>query len=247
MDSLVVPQMRLRLTGNGLEKKDLAMLDLLATNNWERPLYVNNTSLAQFKVDLKPYVIQEGNTFRILPILNPNPRAGELVNTEIAFENMTKKFQYRELDNPKVYYNEDYRKFVVNQRGSFNTVAEALIAEENPKKAQELLLFNLAKIPDVSVPYDYTSARSVELLLEVGEKEKAIEIATVMSERADEMLTYLIERNDLGQDLQLNLAIIGELQRVLLTYQEMELAEKLEGIYEKHRNSLGLPTRRGDM
>lgn len=247
MDSLVVPQMRLRLTGNGLEKKDLAMLDLLATNNWERPLYVNNTSLAQFKVDLRPYVVQEGNTYRILPVLNPNPRAGELVDTQIAFENMTKKFQYRQLDNPKVYYNEDYRKFVVNQRGSFNSVAEALIAEENPEKARELLLFNLAKIPDASVPYDYTSARGVELLLEVGEKEKAIEIATVMSERADEMLTYLIKRNDLGQDLQVNLAIIGELQRVMMTYQEMDLATKLEGIYEKHRASLGLPSRRGDM
>lgn len=246
MDSLVVPQMQLRLTGNGLEKKDLAMLDLLATNNWERPLYVNNTSLAQFKIDLRPYVVQEGNAFRILPVLNPNPRAGELVNTALAFENMTKKFQYRQLDNPKVYYNEDYRKFVVNQRGSFNSLAEAFITEENPEKAREILLFSLAKIPDVSVPYDYTSARSVQLLLEVGEKEKALEIAAIMGDRADEMLTYLIAKNDLGQDLQYNLAIVGELQRVLFTYQEMELATKLEGIYEKHRNALGLPSRRGE-
>src|SRR5690606_20042679 len=40
MDSLLVPEMRLRVRGSGLEKKDLAMLDLLATWNWERPLYV---------------------------------------------------------------------------------------------------------------------------------------------------------------------------------------------------------------
>lgn len=245
MDSLLVPQMKLRLTGNGLEKKDLAMLDLLATNNWERPLYVNNTSLSQFKIDLRPYVVQEGNAYRILPIVNPNPRNGELVDTALAFENMTKKFKYRELDNPNVYYNEDYRKFVVNQRGSFNTLAEAFIEEENPEKAREVLMFNLTKIPDIAVPYDYTSARSVQLLLEVGEKEKAIEIATVMSKRADEMLTYLIEKNDLGQDLQINLAIIGELQRVMLTYQELELAGQLETIYEKHRSALGIPSRRG--
>ncbi|MEQ9415063.1 MAG: DUF2723 domain-containing protein, partial [Cyclobacteriaceae bacterium] len=64
MDSLVVDQMQFRLTGGGLEKKDLAMLDVLATNNWERPIYVNHTSLSQFKVDLSPYAIQEGNTSR---------------------------------------------------------------------------------------------------------------------------------------------------------------------------------------
>src|SRR5690606_2582571 len=42
LDSLIVHEMRLRLRGNGLEKKDLAMLDVLATADWDRPLYVNN-------------------------------------------------------------------------------------------------------------------------------------------------------------------------------------------------------------
>ena len=35
MDSLIVPEMRLRVRTGGLEKKDLAMLDVLATSNWE--------------------------------------------------------------------------------------------------------------------------------------------------------------------------------------------------------------------
>ncbi len=103
MDSLIVPEMRLRVTAGGLEKKDLAMLDVLATGDWERPLYVNNTSLAQFGVDLRRYVVQEGNAYRILPIYNPKPfNQMELVNTPVSFENMTKKFQFRNLDNPKV-------------------------------------------------------------------------------------------------------------------------------------------------
>ena len=38
IDSLIVPEMRLRVKSGGLEKKDLAMLDVLATANWERPL-----------------------------------------------------------------------------------------------------------------------------------------------------------------------------------------------------------------
>ena len=32
------------IKGRGLEKKDLAILDMMAANNWERPLYFNNTS-----------------------------------------------------------------------------------------------------------------------------------------------------------------------------------------------------------
>src|SRR5690606_2089129 len=103
LDSLIVPEMRLRLRGNGLEKKDLAMLDVLSTANWERPLYVNNTSLSQFNVDLSPYVVQEGNAYRILPVLNPDPEE-ELVDTNLSYKNVMEHFQFRGLDDPTVYY-----------------------------------------------------------------------------------------------------------------------------------------------
>ena len=247
MDSLVVPQMRLRVIGNALEKKDLAMLDVLATNNWERPLYVNNTSLSQFKVDLRPYVVQEGNAYRILPIQNPNPRGDELVNTEVSFENMTKKFQFRGLDDPKVYYSEDYRKFVLNQRNTFISLARAFLEEGNPEKARETLLFSLEKMPDKGVRFDrYTTIPTVEILMEVGEKDKAIEITTLMAGRCEEMLDYMIANNLSGNDLRLNMAILGELQRLMYQYGEGDLAKEIEGKYDKFAASLGMPTRPQD-
>ncbi|MEJ1239021.1 DUF2723 domain-containing protein [Chryseolinea sp. T2] len=235
MDSLIVPEMRLRVRSSGLEKKDLAMLDVLATSNWERPLYVNNTSLAQFNVDLSRYVVQEGNAYRILPIYNPRPFTQlELVNTKVSYENMLKKFQFRNVDNPKVYYNQDYRNFILNHRSSFNALAQFLILEGDTAKAREVLLYSMAKMPDASVPYDYTNAQTVEMLLEVGEKEKAMEIANTMARRSDELASYYIRKRDLGRELQVNVVILGELQRVLHQYGESELAAKIEANYEKH-------------
>ena len=235
MDSLVVPEMHLRVKGNSLERKDLAMLDLLATSNWERPLYVNNTSLAQFNVDLSRYVVQEGNAYRILPILNPKPfNQSELVNTNVSFENMTKKFQFRNVDDPSVYYTQDYRNFILNHRSSFNSLAEALIKKGDSAKAREVLLFSLAKMPDASVRYDYTSAQAVGLLFEVGEKEKAIEVANAMWTRADELADYYIKKREYGRELQINIVILGELQNTLHRYGEEELAKKIEDAYSKH-------------
>lgn len=246
LDSLLVPQMRMRVIGNGLEKKDLAMLDLLATNNWKRPIYVNNTSLAQFKVDLRPYVVQEGNAYRILPLLNPNPRAEELVNTDVAYDNLMHKFRLRELDNPDVYYNDEYRKFVLNQRGTYISVARALLEEKDTARAREVLLYSLEKMPDEGVRFDeYTSIHMVDMLMEVGEKEKAIQIANLMTHRADEMITYYIQENMLGNDLRMNMAVLGEFQRIMHRYGETDLAEEIEKIYEKQQNALSLPS--GDM
>ena len=235
MDSLVVPELRLRVRGNGLEKKDLAMLDVLATSNWERPLYVNNTSLAQFNVDLSRYVVQEGNAYRILPLYNPRPfNQMELVNTKVSYENMMTKFQFRNVDNPKVYYNQDYRNFILNHRSSFNSLAQFLIMQGDTAKAREVLLYALAKMPDASIPYDYTNAQTVDMLFEVGEKEKAVEIATIMSKRSDELASYYIKNREFGRELQVNVVILGEIQRVLYRYGESELAKKVEESYEKH-------------
>jgi hypothetical protein len=237
MDSMVVPYMQLRLRRGGLEKKDLAMLDLLATNNWERPIYVNNTSMSQFNVDLSPYAIQEGNAYRILPILNRHPQQ-ELVNTDVCFKNMTEKFQYRGLADPNIYYTNDYRISVLNERSSFNALAEALIAKGDTAKARKAILFSLEKMPDGPILYDYTTAQTVGLLFEVGEKEKAIEIAKLMGQRADEMAEYLIRKRDMGRELQINIVILGELQRSLYKYGEADLAKKMEDAYEKYSNAL---------
>ncbi len=237
MDSLVVPQMLLRVKGNALEKKDLALLDLLLTNNWERPLYVNNTSLAQFNIDLNPYVVVEGNTYRILPVFNSNPRT-KLVNTKVAYDNMLKKFQFRGLDDSTAYFTQDYRNFVLNHRGAFNELADALLEEGDKAKAREVVLYSLAKMPHASIPYDVSNARNVEMLFELGEKEKALELANILGKQMDEMADYHLRRRNYGSDLYNSVVVLGELQRVLYRYGEAELAKKYEDTYQQYADRM---------
>ena len=240
MDSLVVDQMvfSLKKGKNIIEKKDLAILDVLATSNWERPIYLNNTSMQQVSFDLKKYAIQEGNAYRILPIKNPNPKV-DFVNTKIMYDNLINKFQYRELDDPTVYYTQDYRNFVLNHRTNFNTLALALIREGDKEKARKVLLFSLEKMPDESLPYDYTAAETIDLLFSVGEGAMAKEIAQTLGDRAVEMIQYLAkDDNNVGYELQRNLLVLGELQRALYQNGEEELAKKYEEAYQKIVNEL---------
>ncbi|UII27799.1 DUF2723 domain-containing protein [Fulvivirga maritima] len=246
MDSLLVDKMvfSLKRGKNALEKKDLAILDVIASADWERPIYLNNTSIQQFNIDISQYAIQEGNAYRILPVKNPNPDT-DFVDTETMYDNLMNNFYYRELDNPDVYYNQDYRNFVLNHRTSFNTLAAALINEGKTEKARKALLFSLETMPDEAVPYDYTATRTLALLFEVGEKEKAVEIAKIIGDRAIEMVDYLIAENaDLGMELQRNLLVLHELQRTLNRTGEGELAQKYEEAYNKALGNLQIDRRR---
>lgn len=238
MDSLVVDRMQWKLLKGGLEKKDLALLDLIVTNNWERPIYFNMTSLSQINMDLSQYVIQEGNASRLLPMKNPNPRK-DFVSTAIMYDNMINKYQYRGLDNPKVYYNEDYRGFVLNHRSALNSLAQGLIAENKLDSARKVVLFNLERMPDKAVNYDQTAPETIEMLFRLGEKEKAIEMATVSGTRADEMLGYLIEKNTgITNEMRKSIYILSEVQRILHENGEHDLAKKFEDAFDKHYNAL---------
>ncbi|HMJ71697.1 MAG TPA: DUF2723 domain-containing protein [Cyclobacteriaceae bacterium] len=253
----ITPQMVWRLTKGGLEKKDLAILDVMVTNNWERPMYFNPTSLSQINMDLNQFAIQEGMTSRLIPAKNPNPQK-QFVNTSVAYNNMINKFGYRGLDNPKAYYNEDYRGFVQNHRSALNDLAEALVdeyeaettgtgeviskegvVEDKKEKAKKVVYFSLDKMPDKAVPYDLTMTTTVELLFRLGEKEKALEIANTIATRADEMVAYII-RKEMGVNLELrkNMFIIGDLQRIMLENGETELSQKYEDMYQKHITNL---------
>jgi hypothetical protein len=236
----LVKRMQWRMKKSYLEKKDLMALDLIASNNWERPIYFNNTSKQGIGLEFDDYLVQEGNAFRLLPVNNQNPNL-DLVNTELMYENMMTKFQYRELDNPKVYYNEDYRKFALNHRSAFNTLIASLLNEGKDEKAREVALKSLEVMPDVSMPYDYSTPTTIEYLLILGEKERAIEMATILGKRADEKIGYYLKYdNNINFELQQNLVILRDLAETMGRFGELELSEQFSTAFESYYNMLGI-------
>ncbi|CAN5531502.1 DUF2723 domain-containing protein [soil metagenome] len=216
-ENLMEDRLTISLKGRALEKKDLMILDLISSNNWERPIYFNNTSLQGTQLNLNNYVVQEGNAYRLLPVRNPDPQES-FVNTEVMYDNMMNNFFFRELDNPNVYYNEDYRNFVVSHRSSFNTLADALIKEGKIEMARNAIFSNLERMPDKAIPYDYETAQTVSLLFRVGEEDRAMEIAELLATRADDSLTYLLAENkNFGFEREKNLSALNQLVQALRT------------------------------
>ena len=234
---LLTDKMQWPMKGRYLTKADLLILDLIDTGKWERPVYFNNTSLNSINLDLSSYVVQEGDTFRLLPLQNPNPEQ-PLVNTEKMYGHMMHDFAWRELDNPENYYNSNYLMFAQNQRTNFNTLAEALLEEGETEKARAALLKSLEVIPNQSIPYDVASVQSVALLLSLGEAEKADHIAATMSERAVDLLAYLKENDNSLYELQKNISLFA-LNRFANFYHQAGRTEdsvKYQAMFERFYN-----------
>jgi len=227
----------LKKNKKGIEKKDLAFLDLLEANKWERPIYFNNTSLNGINFDLKRNVIQEGFTYRLLPILNSN--SGSLINSDLMYYNIMKNSYWRELDNENAYFSEDHRGFIMNYRATFNTLIRSLIDNGEYEKALEVINKSLELIPDKSIMYDHYSVQLVEFLLKLDQigdiktEELANEIAEITSKRADEILNYYFDNKINNKyEIQRNLVSLNTLARAYNNHPNKELSEKYRNLFE---------------
>ena len=235
-DMTVINKMVIPIKGSHLEKKDLMILDLIVANNWERPIYFNNTSLMGTNLDFSDYVVQEGSTFRLLPVHNPR-KDSKLVNADLMYDNIMNKSFWRGLDNPDIYYNtEDYiQRSITPFRMQFNTLAAALYNKQDKERAREVMLKSLEVITDEAVPYDYSSIETVEILTRLGEKEKAMEIAKTVARRSAEFLEYYLRNDDVfvdGRDLQINAVMLNGMTQALAKEGETELLPKYRKVLE---------------
>ncbi len=224
-----------RLKGSGLEKKDLAIIDLMVNSNFERPMYFNNTSLNGINIDLRRHVIQEGITFRLAPIEYNGPNF--LVNAELMYDNLMNKFHWKGLNDPSVYYSEDYRNFCLNHRSAFNTLAQELIRLGDVERAREVLNRSLEVMPDSSVPYDIFSVYMISMLMEVGERDTAVAIAETVGQRAENWLE-ISQNSDTfsksGFEYQKRIVSLNQIIRIFRAANEKDLASKYEEIFNKY-------------
>lgn len=206
---LFVPQMNLQIKGQYVTKGTLMLLDLITTNNWERPIYFNNTSLASIGINIDQHVVMEGLTYRLLPISKPDFLREELVNTSLAMKNYMEKFTFRGMDNPDAYLDEEYRRFASNHRSALNSIAIALLDQDKLEDAATLLTYGLKVMPNEAIPYDLSSGQSVPLFFEVGEDEKAMDIIDKVSKKSLDMIAfYTAENRSYDRDMMISVEMV---------------------------------------
>ncbi|MAE85868.1 MAG: glycosyltransferase [Flammeovirgaceae bacterium] len=243
----VVDRMQWNVKGRGLEKSDLAVIDLLVNSNWERPIYMNTTSLASVNFDIRRYAVQQGIAYRILPISNPDPQDYQ-VDLATMYDNVMNKYQWRELDNPDVYYSEDYRNFVLNHRSAFNSLAISLMEDGQYKKSEEVIEKCLQAMPNEAIPYDYFNMQQVGILLELDQYENSSEvgapsklksmaddIAEITVQNTSEMLDYMIKTKNYNMtQMQQMLISLNTITRAYRASGHKEEAAKYEELFNKY-------------
>ena len=217
-----------------LFKGDLMMLDLVAQNNWKRPLYFTLTAPFESFNGLQDYFQVEGLTYRVTPIKSKYVRgvAGR-INIDVMYDNLMNKFKWGNINDPHVYLNEDYRRMTMNFRNNFSMLANALLDKNDTVRAKKVLDRCLEVMPNETVPYDYFNLGIAIGYIRLHDLDKAKEILTIVAGAAKENLDYYLrfpieKRNLLSNNIRQDVALYQEIYRIATQYNLKEFAKTME-------------------
>ncbi len=152
----IVPYIDIDIDEAGLTKNRILMLDMLANNNWERPMYFTGGAHADEEyIWLKDYMQLDGIAYKLVPIYTPSKdekgRSKSIlelgrIDTENMYNNV-KKWDWKNSNNDAIYLDVETRKNSISFRNYLVRLAEEFIKEGQQDKAEEMLDLSIEKMP----------------------------------------------------------------------------------------------------
>jgi Protein of unknown function (DUF2723) len=218
----IVSYIDIDIKGNALYKNRLMMLDLVANNNWKRPIYFSPGAFEdEDYLWMKNYLQLEGMIYKLVPIkttinkdVNPMDMGG------LDADKMYSIVMKWDWGNSKgdIYHDPETRKNSISYRSVLSRLMDKLIAEGKLDKAKKVIDLSLTEMPVEKFGYYSMVEPFARGYYEVGEKAKAQQLLKKLIGKYHENLNYYGTLSSSDQvDLAIDIVTDIERYRSLLT------------------------------
>jgi len=239
----IVPYIDIKLKGSAILKSQLVVLDILAHNDWKRPIYFV-TGYHNDALGLEEYFQLEGLAYRLVPIKSQNKNWLDYgrINTDILYQNMMKKFVWggAKEKGVNIDYNHKRTIIVVKARLNYARLAKALADEGKNEKAIEVLNKCMEELPLSKIPYDPYMADVIGSYFAAGDTTKAVNMTKAFCDYYYEILDYYLKQKpfiissaefEIQTAIQYTSRVAGFCAENGKTEMAEEINKKLEGYY----------------
>jgi hypothetical protein len=191
----IVNEIKFTIKGSGIDKSQLGILDIIAYNNWKRPVYYVSSN-NEGTVGLDQYLQLEGFAYRLVPIKTGFTSMLDCgrVKTDILYNNLMNKFYYGRINEPDVYIDHFHQRTlsVVRFRNTFIRLARALLEENKKDSAIAVLDKCQALVPSRVMPDDMFTVEIADTYLAAGDLVKGTNVLNSYSRTCIEELNYYL-------------------------------------------------------
>jgi hypothetical protein len=244
----ITPAMEWTFNKGYVTKGTLAMLDILAHNDWKRPIYFASTVPSDQFNGLDNYLYNEGLALRLLPLkLDTTAGKQELVNTDILYNNMYNKFKWGNVKNSK-YLDPQSSDDISIFNNVFNTTISGLIKEGKIADAKKVVARYFEVMPEEfhgmrSMMGTYFLAENLYLLGDTQRANALIEKSAVYIQKE---LTYLADVSQSknrfvgGQNVQIGLQFLNQMVKTTADQKQTKLSQKLSQQFQGLENRFAI-------
>jgi hypothetical protein len=243
----IVPYIDIKIKGNALYKNRLLMLDIVANNNWERPIYFTGGAFGDDDyIWMKDFLQLDGLCYKLVPIHSPIDQANPFDMGRIDSDLMYEKVKNWDWGNSglDIYHDVETRKNGISYRGNLARLIETLINEKQLDKAEEIADLAMAKMPVDVFGYYTLLEPYIGAYYEVKAKDKAQKLFFDVSNKYQESLTYFSSLSEEKQgryidEISTDISRYRGLIDVLMIYEDKPF---VEAEMQKYNNFIRLFT-----
>ncbi|MEJ2880331.1 glycosyltransferase family 117 protein [Pedobacter sp. GR22-6] len=227
---------------NYVLKSDLALFDILANNNWERPIYFATSVSEDTYIGLDKYLYLEGYAHRLLPFkVDPNDERDKMerTNSEQMYDNIMHKFSFKGFKTA-AYLDPESRRIAQGTWQLNNTLASNLIAEGKPEMAHQVLLKNIHEFPSKNYSINDTVNKflTIRSLYQLNDLSNANPLISQTISYLDQELNYITSLDPrmlpaYTRDIKISLSMLYELDKMTAEKKQMPLNQQIREQYQR--------------
>ena len=190
----IVTYIDLDIKGSAMYKNRLMMLDILANNDWKRPIYFTGGSFGDDDyLWMKDYLQLDGLVYKLVPVKTPIDKENPYDMGDIDSYKMydiVMKWSWGNGDLTTIYHDPETRKNSISYRTNMARLMEQLINEGKTGKAKKIIDLALTKMPMDYYGYYTMVEPFASGYYKLGEKAKARELLERLMTKYKQSLTY---------------------------------------------------------
>jgi hypothetical protein len=212
------------------------ILDLLAHNNWKRPVCFAISVSRDNYLNLESYFQLEGMVYHVVPIrseIKKDDVSG--IDTKVMYDNMMNKFRWGGINNSKVYLDENNMQMLYNLKNNFAKLANALIRDGKSDSALIVLDKSIEVMPNETAPYNYSNIPIADCYYRLNKTNKANDIIKILGKSVMKELSYYLNlpikyKRNLSYEEKFDLQLMQQLVQITKMYKQ----DSLNNYFEKH-------------
>ncbi len=240
----IVPYIDIEIKGQALYKNRLMMLDVIANNNWKRPIYFTGGSFGDDDyLWMKDYLQLDGMVYKLIPIRTAVPKDGSPLDMgqidSDKMYNIAMKWDWGNSHLKTIYHDPETRKNSISYRTNLARLMEQLINEGKMDKAKKIIDLAMEKMPVQYYGYYSLLDPFAGGYYEIGEKQKARKLLEELMTKYKENLTFYkgmkaSEQSDLVIDIITDIERYRGLLEVMKDRGDLEFYNKNKPIFNSY-------------